>query len=116
MSFKQGNIVWLDMQYTDFSDEKERPVLIISNSELQNVDEVIAMKITKTHRGYGFSYEIKPNMLESGTLPAALSCLEINVVQSMSVQIFSSRKKPLKLKREYLEEVLERFSDLIELE
>lgn len=114
MSYKQGSIVWLDFKFTDHSDEKERPVLIISNSAVKNIGEVIAVKITKTFRRDGLDYELKPEMLSEPLKEK--SYIRFCTLQTLSVNIFSSRKKPITLKKKYLEEVIEKVKEVIELE
>lgn len=115
MSFKQGEIVWLNMRYTDASGEKERPVLIISNSSLSNVDEVIVVKISKTHNNNGFCFRIPLDQI-STSLPHEFSSIHINSVTSLSVHIFSSRKKAITLKRAFVSGIIDKVKDLIELE
>jgi|ERR1035437_2325989 mRNA-degrading endonuclease toxin of MazEF toxin-antitoxin module len=114
MSYKQGSIVWLDFKFTDHSDKKERPVLIISNSALENFNEVIAVKITTTFRRDGFGYELKPEMLSEPL--DEKSFVRFGTIMTFSVTIFSSRKKPITLKRKYLDEVIEKVKEVIELE
>lgn len=64
MGYSQGEIIWIDFKYTDETGEKVRPALVISNSALENMDEVIMLKITKTKRTDGFDYPLQENMLQ----------------------------------------------------
>ena len=115
MSYKQGDIVWLNARYTDGSGEKERPLLVISNSSLSNVDEVIAIKISKTHFNNGYCFRISEKDL-SQPLPEEYSSIHINSLYSYSVHTFSSRKKPIKVNKNFLSEIIDKVADLIEIE
>ncbi|MBW6484031.1 MAG: type II toxin-antitoxin system PemK/MazF family toxin [Vicingaceae bacterium] len=114
MAHNQGDIVWLDMAFSTADGRKERPVLIISNSSLQSYDDVIAVKITKTHIKDGFHYKLTDDML-SKPLPES-SSIHFSNILTISASIFTSRKKPIQLKQKYLDEVLDKIKDLIELE
>lgn len=114
MAYKQGEIVWLDMAFSNQQDEKERPVLVISNSSMQSYDDVIAVKITKTHINDGFHYKLEDSML-SNPLPDS-SSVHFGCVMTISAHIFTSRKKPIRLAKTNLEEIIEKVQELIELE
>ncbi|MCW8896571.1 MAG: type II toxin-antitoxin system PemK/MazF family toxin [Flavobacteriales bacterium] len=114
MAHNQGDILWLDMGFSTADGGKERPVLIISNSSLQSYDDVIAVKITKTHIKDGFHYKLTDDML-SKPLPES-SSIHFSNILTISASIFTSRKKPIQLKQKYLDEVLDKIKDLIELE
>ena len=114
MAYYQGDIVWLDMAFSNQQDGKERPVLIISNSSMQSFDDVIALKISKTHVNDGFHYKLEDSML-SKPLPES-SSVHFSNIMTISAHIFSSRKKAITLARVNLDEIIEKVQGLIELE
>lgn len=114
MAINQGDIIYVDKKYTDLSDSEQRQCLVISNSALSNVDEVIVLKITNTKRNDGFDYEIKDEML---TKPGSITgVVRLNDVQSLSLLVFERRNAPPAMKKDSLREVIEKFSENIEVE
>jgi mRNA-degrading endonuclease toxin of MazEF toxin-antitoxin module len=116
MSYSQGDIIWIDFKYTDESGEKTRPALVISNTALTNMDEVIVLKITKTKRIDGFDFELKKEMLINGSLPYPDSVVRLGSVQTASTYIFDKRKPIVRLKKGFLNTVIEKFKENIEVE
>ncbi|MEX1003707.1 MAG: type II toxin-antitoxin system PemK/MazF family toxin [Crocinitomicaceae bacterium] len=114
MAYNQGDIVWLDMKFSNSNDGKERPVLVISNSSLQSFDDVIALKITKTHANDGFHFKLKDEMLSKPLNES--SSVHFSNIQTISASIFTARKKPIKLDKVVLDEIIEKVKDLIEFE
>jgi mRNA-degrading endonuclease toxin of MazEF toxin-antitoxin module len=114
MAYDQGDIVWLDMKFSNTQDGKERPVLIISNSSLQSFDDVIAVKITKSHANDGFHYKLEDEMLSKPLNES--SSVHFSNIQTISASIFTARKKTIKLNRKNLDEIIDKVKDLIELE
>ncbi len=57
--YKQGDIVFLPYPYTDLSDTKQRPAVIISRDAINGQNYVVA-KITSVIREDMFSFPIAP--------------------------------------------------------
>lgn len=57
--YAQGDIVFLPYPYTDLSNAKNRPVVIISNDRINKQNFIVA-KITSVIRNDQFSFSIKP--------------------------------------------------------
>lgn len=57
MKYKQGDIILLPYPYTDLSNTKQRPAVIISK-DLVNKQNYIVAKITSVIRGDKFSFPI----------------------------------------------------------
>ena len=57
--YSQGDIVLLPYPYTDLSDTKKRPVVIISKDSINKQNFIVA-KITSVIRNDKFSFAIKP--------------------------------------------------------
>ncbi|HRJ39358.1 MAG TPA: type II toxin-antitoxin system PemK/MazF family toxin [Flavobacteriales bacterium] len=116
MGYSQGEIIWIDFKYTDESGEKVRPALVISNSALEIMDEVIMLKITKVKRTDGFDFPLTKEMLQGGELPYPESVVRLGSVQSTSIFIIDKRRNKVKLKREFLDAIIDKFKENIELE
>ncbi len=59
MQFNRGEIVWDDFPFTDNSQTKPRPALIISNSRVNATGDYILLQITSRIKQDGLSIEIK---------------------------------------------------------
>lgn len=116
MGIQQGEIIWMNFKFTDGSGEKIRPALVISNSSLEYLDEIIMLKITSVKRNDGFDYPLSPEMLLGGELAIPESLVRLNTVQSISTLIVDQKKQGLRIKRKYLERIIDRFMEQIELE
>jgi mRNA-degrading endonuclease toxin of MazEF toxin-antitoxin module len=116
MGFSQGEIIWINFKFTDGTGEKTRPALVISNTALEFMDEVILLKITSVNRKDGFDFPLLPSMLQGGQLPFADSVIRIGSVQSTSTLIIDQKRPKLKIKKEYLQQIVDRFLEQIEVE
>lgn len=58
MSYSQGDIIWVDFPFTDSSQSKPRPALIISNQTVNNTGDYILVQITSKIKKDGLSIEI----------------------------------------------------------
>lgn len=57
MKYNQGDIILLPYPFTDFSNIKQRPAVIISNNSINNQNYIVA-KITSVIRNDKFSFPI----------------------------------------------------------
>jgi mRNA interferase MazF len=55
MSYRQGDIIWVDFPFTDGSQSKPRPALIISNETINDTGDYILVQITSKIRKDGLS-------------------------------------------------------------
>ena len=62
--YPQGDIVLLPYPYTDLSDTKQRPVVIISKDSINKQNFIVA-KITSVIRNDKLSFEIKPTDIDA---------------------------------------------------
>jgi len=80
ITVKQRDIILIPFPYSDLSQEKRRPAIIISDSEYNTHNEdVICCAITSNPREYHQSIEINSKDLDDGNL------------------MYNSRVKPLKI-------------------
>lgn len=68
MSYRQGNIVWVDFPFTDGSQSKPRPALIISNTIVNDTGDYILVQITSKIKRDGLSIEITAQDYEESPL------------------------------------------------
>jgi mRNA interferase MazF len=63
MHFSPGDIVRVNFPFSDDSDQKLRPALVISNSLVNGTKDIILAQLTTNPRHDDFSFEISENML-----------------------------------------------------
>ena len=63
MKYYQGDIILLPYPYTDLSNIKQRPAVIISKNSVNKHNYIVA-KITSVIRGDKFSYPIAPSDID----------------------------------------------------
>lgn len=64
MPYNQGDILLIPYPFTDLSDTKQRPVVVISKDSINDTILIVA-KITSVIRNDAFSYAIESNATES---------------------------------------------------
>lgn len=63
MKYNQGDIILLPYPYTDLSNTKQRPAVIISKESVNKQNYIVA-KITSVIRGDRFSFPISPTDID----------------------------------------------------
>lgn len=63
MKYNQGDIILLPYPYTDLSNTKQRPAVIISKNSVNKQNFIVA-KITSVIRGDKFSFSIAPTDID----------------------------------------------------
>ena len=72
MNYKQKEIVWVPFPFSDLTNIKKRPVLIVSNSEFNSRNEdVVVCAITSAIYQDDYSVNIDNDSLEYGVLPVS---------------------------------------------
>ncbi|KHF37991.1 MazF family transcriptional regulator [Halalkalibacter okhensis] len=100
---KQGDIVLIPVPFSDLSNRKQRPVLIISNDEYnQMTDDILVVAITSQLKNLDYSVVIKQKDLDEGALKVT-SALRADKVYTPSKGII--RKRFVKVNSEVLKSV-----------
>ncbi|WP_202318608.1 type II toxin-antitoxin system PemK/MazF family toxin [Archaeoglobus neptunius] len=69
LSYKEGDIVILELPFTDLIGKKLRPVLVLSSENLNRISsDFIVAKISSSHHLPDFEVELTPRDLEEGKL------------------------------------------------
>ncbi len=63
MKYNQGDIILLPYPFTDLSNTKQRPAIIISKDSVNKLNFIVA-KITSVIRGDNFSFPIAPSDID----------------------------------------------------
>lgn len=86
-SFEQGDIVILNLPFSDFSEIKRRPVLVISGNKFNRRSrDLIVAKITGTEFSHGFNIEISNGDLEKGELKK-VSYIDLTMILTVDRKI-----------------------------
>jgi mRNA-degrading endonuclease toxin of MazEF toxin-antitoxin module len=116
MKYEQGDIVKIPFVYSDDTGSKSRPAIIVSNSCLDCVDEMIFVQVTSVPRNDNFSFPLltadlaipfPPNLNK----PCQARCHRISAIHKSKIE-----KKIAKLKSEKLKELVNRVVALIKAE
>ncbi|WP_238389629.1 type II toxin-antitoxin system PemK/MazF family toxin [Virgibacillus sp. MSP4-1] len=111
MMYKQGDIVLLPVPFSDLTNRKQRPVLVISSNSYNDVtDDIVVVAITSQLRNLDYSVVIESENLIEGKLKVA-SAIRADKVYALSKAIV--RKKFGQVNTEVLEEVRKKVHELI---
>ena len=111
MKYKQGDIILIPYPYTDLSNTKQRPAVIISKDSV-NYRNYIVAKITSVIRGDKFSFSIAPKDIDRKLKYE--SEVRTNEVFTISPSIII--KKFASFKKEPLKRLTEKSKDNISVE
>ena len=106
--YNQGDIVLLPYPYTDLSDTKQRPVIIISKDSINNHNFIVA-KITSVIRNDQFSFLIKPVSIDTKLKHRS----EVRTNEVFTVHKSLIIKKFASFSREALQQLTDRIKDNI---
>ena len=86
MSYNQGDIVLVPFPFTMGTSSKVRPVIVVSNSTVNNTEDVILAQITSKPRKDVFTYALENEKLsESLNLSSQVRCHKIFIVQKTTI-------------------------------
>ncbi len=111
MMHKQGDIVLIPVPFSDLSNRKQRPVLIVSNDEYhQMTDDILVVAITSQLKDLDYSVLIEQKDLDEGALKVT-SAVRADKVYTLSKGII--RKRFGKVNTEVLNSVRTKIEHLI---
>ncbi|WP_235715337.1 type II toxin-antitoxin system PemK/MazF family toxin [Halalkalibacter wakoensis] len=111
MMHKQGDIVLIPVPFSDLSNRKQRPVLIISNDDYnQMTDDILVVAITSHLKSLDYSVVIKQKDLDEGDLKVT-SAVRADKIYTLSKGIV--RKRFGKVNTEVLNSVQTKIEHLI---
>ena len=109
--YEQGEVIVVPFPFSDLSNIKQRPVLILSKDSDNKISEdIITCGITSNLRDIKYSVLIDNNDLEKGEIPAK-SRIKIDKLFTLNKNII--KKKVAKINKETLLKVKEEFMKLI---
>lgn len=109
--FKQGDIVLIPVPYSDLTNKKQRPVLVISNDNYNKMTEdLVVVAITSQLKDLDYSVIIESKDLNEGELKVT-SAIRADKVYTLSKDIV--RKKFGEVNSEVLEGVRTKINELL---
>ena len=109
--YEQGEIVIVPFPFSDLSNIKQRPVLILSkNADCKTSDDLITCGITSNLKDVKYSVLIDNDNLKTGIIPAK-SRIKIDKLFTLDKNII--RKKVAKIDKITLVSIKKEFSRLI---
>ena len=112
-NFSKGDILILELPFTDLLRRKLRPVLVLSSSELNRLSkDVIVAKISSSHKISEYEVKLEQKDLEEGRIKKAsyIHCHSIFTVEKSLIL-----KKVGRINKEKVEEVSSKLKNLFEL-
>jgi mRNA interferase MazF len=110
--YKQRDIIMIPFPYTDLTETKQRPAIIVSNNNYNDtLDDVIVCAVTSKFQRDEFCIELLDTNLDYGKLP------EVSFVKAHKLlTIHKSKiiKKYSRVKEDYFSTIQDRIADLIE--
>jgi mRNA interferase MazF len=108
--YEQGEIVVVPFPFSDLSNIKQRPVLILSgNNDNKTSDDIITCGITSNLKDMKYSVLIGRMDLENGDIPAK-SRIKIDKLFTLNKSII--KKRVAKINKETLSKVKKEFFEL----
>ena len=92
-TYTQKDIVLVPFPFTDLSSSKKRPVLIISNNQINGsgmIEDFIGVALTSTLRKTDYSVVLETNDYENGVLPIT-SEVQCSKIASLCKEIVIKR-------------------------
>ena len=111
LKFEPGDIFISEIFFSDFSEAKHRPVIVISKRNDSLID-TIAVKITKTQRSSKYCVPIEKNDIIDGKLKMK-SFAEVNFIAT--IQKRDIKQKVGRLTPEKLKIIKKKLKDLFDL-
>ena len=111
MKYNQGDIILIPYPYSDLSNTKQRPAVIISKDSVNKQNYIVA-KITSVVRGDRFSFPISTNDIDRELKYES----EVRTNEIFTVSPTIIIKKFAKFKKEALKQLSERVIDHIEVD
>lgn len=109
--YKQGDIVLLPVPFSDLTNKKQRPVLVISNDSYNKMtDDIVVVAVTSQLKNLDYSVIIEAKDLKAGELKVT-SAIRADKVYTLSKNII--RKKFAEVNTGVLEDVRTKITELI---
>ncbi len=111
MEIKQRDLVLISYPFSDFSGEKVRPAIVISNDRNnKSAEDVIVVPLTTNIRIKDYSFLLKQEDLESGKL---IKDSRVKVDKIFSVKKDLIRMIIGRVKKEILDKISENLMDIL---
>jgi len=111
MKYKQGDIILIKYPYTDLSNNKQRPAVIISKDSINKQNYIVA-KITSVIRDDSFSFPISPTDIDKELKYDS----EVRTNELFTVNQTIIIKKLATFKKESLKRLIDKIKENISIE
>ncbi len=111
MTYKRGDVVIIKFPFTDASEYKKRPALIISNDTVNKTGDFMMLQITSKVKNDSLSLPIlKNNFVNEKELPLA-SSLRVHKIFLLNQSLIISKATEVNI--DFLNAVIDKFNALI---
>ncbi|MFD3000262.1 type II toxin-antitoxin system PemK/MazF family toxin [Pontibacter toksunensis] len=94
MTYNRGDIIWVKFPFSDLTQTKKRPALIVSNDSINKTGDYILVQITSKFRNDGLSlyidndqYEGTPLQIKSYVRPHKIFTLNESLIMSKETTV-----------------------------
>ena len=106
MKLSQGDIVLVNFPFSDLSDSKRRPAIVVSNAHVNKTSDIILAAITSTIRNDEFSFSLPNTIL---TTPMHSTCeVRCHVLFTADKTVVIKKISALKTKQNELSSLIVR--------
>ena len=111
MMYKQGDIVIIPFPFSDLSQKKKRPALVISNNEYnEKTEDILVTAITSKISTKDFTIDLDNDSLESGYLKYK-SQIRADKIYTISKRIILKKYASVKVK--IIQSVIQKVNELL---
>lgn len=108
--YQQGDVVIVNFPFSDLSQTKRRPVLVVSNNQVNRTGDYLLMQITSQVLNDGLSLPIEPSEYVANSLPLS-SFVRLHKVFLLNESLIL--RKQIALKSSFHQKILLAFQALI---
>ncbi len=111
MKYKKGDIVIINFPFSDLSNTKKRPALIISNDKINKTGDYLMVQVTSKIRKDQLTLPIrKTDFLNDKDLPLE-SCVRLHKIFLLNASLIISKNTAVK--PPFLESIIHKITELL---
>jgi mRNA interferase MazF len=111
MKYNQGDIVIIDFPFSDLSQTKKRPALIISNDKVNNTGDYLMVQITSKIRFDNLSLPISKTDFQNNLELPLQSCIRLHKIFLLNESLIISKRTAVTYRFMYL--IIDKISELL---
>ena len=111
MAYRQGDIVVIPFPFTDLSQQRRRPALVVSNDRVNATGDYLLVQITSRNKNDGLSVALEDDSYAESTLPVT-SYVRVHKIFCLNESLIE--KKVTATTESFLKQVTQQVSELLQ--